>query len=992
MHSNGLLPTTLLGVAAWLGALQPDLIASLIHANALTFASSAAATELRSDAIRAAVTAALLDRAANGRIETDWSIDLALLVHTSLESQLEQNLEALQRPQQLWWIARLAAAGQCTGLAAALGDAAADIQWYPYARRAAVIAVGELGDDDIVTGLAKILDQDQDPDHQVRAAVIDVLYPRFLSTPALVAALRPQSSDVAGFYHYYDRTLGELADRISLSDLPMALDWLGQLEDGTTARHYGRLVEGLLRRAWDNSDDTAVRQSLARLLVVANRRLLPLNRHNLPWTDGETARRRALVLEMAAIQADSWLSIILNRMLRSPDVEWILDEVDTCPPTTAASLVECIPRIPLGEVTAALADRVLSLPPDHPAHDATRSMRGSVDMSSEVAQIEHEHAVALHEVVREHAQLQEQAKLDLSNALTNVDMDPGSWWQIPMLIKITMEGDPAPPGKHDLTSWPGWSELQPEDAARVIDAGIRYLEEHTPNPAMWTPLNSWTSDKVMPDWTGVYLLTTLVQHHPDKLAVLQLDVWRRWMSAIIAVPVFSGDDPDGLRGLLLDAVPAELSPVLADQAMNHLEVLHNAGQHLSPTGIYRYLVPKLVDRLVIWLIAVPETSPAAAELLSLVARSGLRDTALDLCHRLRGEPGSPLAARAEELLPGLDPNLAVDELTRTDHTPSQIATVTSRINPAELDNAHVLSAVRLLLDAFPYDDDPPLKGGFVTAEDTARRLRSSLLQQLASAGRVDDLSALLVNREGLDQQVLGGHLATAQARQADLALRTIRPQSLLDLLRSADARLVRDDADFLNVLLHQLDNLQHHLTHSTAFREIWDGKTPQSEDSITDWVQRRLEERVSQGIVVDREIQVKREKPKGVGTRIDCVATTVTETRSTARVLFEAKLANNSEVLTAMREQLIERYLIPQGRRHGVLLIYWIHPDRRPAGRTWPKNFLPDKDTLQATLQGQADAELEDGFRIAPVILDITPPEGFAGKDNSTAQPDTSAR
>ncbi|WP_216207021.1 hypothetical protein [Amycolatopsis aidingensis] len=989
VHSNGLLPTSRLGVAAWLGALQPGLVESLVHANALMFASSGAATELPSDAIRAAVVAALLDHAASGKIHTDWRVDPALLVHTSLEAELSQSLKALQRSQQLWWIARLAAAGQCTGLAAALVEAAVDTQWYPYARRATVIAVGELGDNDIITGLASILDQDEDPDHQVRAAVIDVLYPKLMSTRTLLAALRPRSSYPVGYDYYYSRSLGELADRIPPTDLPLALDWLRQLDDKSIARRYDRFVEGLLRQAWEHSDDTAVRQMLARMLVSASWRLQSREgRTTLPWIEREADRRHSLVLEMAAIQEDSWQAIILMGLLGSHDVEWLLDEVDTCPPSTAASLAECLARIQIVDMTAALADRLLSLQPSHPAYDATHSLRGSVDMSSEIAQFQRKHAVAMQKAAEARTQAQEQAKLALNNALTHVDVDPGSWWQIPVLVQQARQGDAAPSGGHDLTAWPGWNELQPEDAAKVVDTGIRYLEAHTPNPATWTPLISWTSDQVMPDWAGVYLLTTLVWHYPNKLSDVQLDVWRRWISAIVAVPVFAGDDPDDLRGLLLDAIPTELRPVLADHAINHLEVLHAAGEHLSAYGFYQHVVLEFADRMVAWLLDVSETSPTADELLSLVVRASATETALDLCHRLRNEPDSPLAARAKELLPGLDPNSALDELTSADHTSAQVAAVVSRINSAGLDHDHVLSAARLLLDTFPYHNDPPMRSGAVEPEDTARRLRSNLLQQLASAGRVDDLFTLLAHREDIEQQILGQYLATARARQADLAVKAISPQTLLDLLRSADARLVRDDADLLTVILHQLDNLQHHLTHSTAFQEIWGGNIPHSEDSITDWVKRRLKDRLSEGVVVDREVQAKRVKPKGVGTRIDGVATTFTETKGTARVLFEAKLANNSEVLTAMRAQLIDRYLIPEGRRHGILLIYWIHPDRRPSGRGWPKNLHPDKDALRATLKEQADAELKNGFHITPVILDITPPEGFAGKDNSKPKHD----
>lgn len=985
VHSNGLLPSSRLGVAAWLGALQPGLVESLVHANALMFASSGAATELPSDAIREAVVSALLVQAASGEIDPDWNVDPVLLVHSFLEAELERSLEVLQRPQQLWWIARLAAAGQCTGLATALADAAADGRWYAYARRAAVIAVGKLAGDDIVTELTSILDQDDnDPDHEVRAAVIDILYPKLMSTQALVAALRPQSALFGGGYY---RTLGELADRIPPTDLPLALDWLGQVDDGSEARGYGDLVRGLLQQAWEHWEDTDIRRALARLLVSANSRLLSWKQRSFPWLEGEADRRRSLVLEMASIGEDSWPAIFLAGLLRSDDVEWILDKIETCPLSTAASLSECLARIVPGAVTAALADRVLSLQPDHPAYEATRFLRGSMDMSSGIGKLQHKQAAAGHEAAQARAQLKEQAKLALNHALTHVDVDPGSWWQIPALVHQTSEDDPAPPFWHDLTTSPGWNDLQPDDAAKVIDAGVHYLEVHAPNPAMWTPLTSWTINQVLPDWTGVYLLSTLVRHHPDTLSEVQLDVWRRWMSAIVAVPVFAGDDPDDLRGRLLDAVPSELRPMLADEAMNHLTVLHAAGQHLSVGNIYERLVPELADRMVAWLLAVSEISPTVEELLSHVVRSGATETALGLCHQLRNEPDSPLAAHAEELLPGLDPNFAVDELTGMGHTPAQVAAVASRIDSVKLDQDHAFSAAWILLDAFPYHDDPPMQSGAVTPADRARMLRTDLLQQLASAGRVDDLFAMLANRSDLDREILGRYLATARARQADLAVKTISPQSLLDLLRSADARLVRDDADFQTVILHQLDDVQGHLIHTTAFREIWDSNVPQSEDSITDWVQRRLEERLVEGVVVDREIQVKREKPRGVGTRIDCVATTVTATRSTARVLFEAKLANNTEIPTAMRAQLIERYLVPQGRRHGIMLIYWIHPDRRPQ-QGWPKNLHPDKEALQATLQKQAEAELMNGFHITPVILDITPPEGFAGKDNSTPKLD----
>lgn len=977
VHANGLLPAARLGVAVWLGALQPRLIENLIHANALMLASAGTATEFPSDAVRRAVVAALLEQAATGEIETDWRVDPALLVHPNLEAVLAQSLLTLQRPQQVWWIARLAAAGGCTGLAAALAEAAADARWHTTARRAAVEAVAELGDDRIVVGLASILDQDTDPDHEMRAAVIDVLYPKHMSTQALMAALRPRSRLIGGYLY----ALSELAGRIPPTDLPVALDWLRKVDSETAVRLYEGLVEGLLRQAWEHCDDTDVRQALARLLVSARWDLHSWRMHGFPWAHGEPTRRRGLILEVAQISEDSWPTILMSELLQPDDIEWMLDVADTCSASTAASLAECMARTALGGLTATLADRLLGLQPDHPYYEATRFLRGSTDLSSEVAQLEQRRARSRNEVAESQANDQMQAKVALVDAFARLDEDPGSWWQILVWVDQLSIDSPRSLSNHDLTAWPGWSELQPDDAVKLIDAGVRYLHVHTPDPTAWIPLTSWTLEQTLPDWSGVYLLATLVGHHPDKLAAVRTDTWRRWLSAIVAVPIFSGDDPQGLRGSLLGAVPPELRPALADEAVKHLAALHAAGSSLSPVDVYERLIPEFTDTVVAWLLGLVQASPTADEVLNLVVHSVTADIALDLCRRLRDEPGSPLADRARELLPALDPNSAIDELAGTDCTPAEIARVATRINSAGLDHDHLLLAARLVLDAFPYQSDLPMRNGAWRPEDRAQALRADLLSQLASAGRVDDLASLLGNRDVTTLEVLGRCLAAARARQADLATRNVSPQALLDLLRSGEARLVRDDGDFQSVILLQLDYLQHQIRHTSAFREIWDGTQPQSEDSISDWVKRRLDDRFGQGVIVDREVQVNRPRPKGIGTRIDCVATTVTTAGNTTRVLFEAKLVNNPEVLTAMNDQLISRYLVPEARRHGILLIYWIHPARRP--QSWSKILHSDKEALRVTLQEQADMALSSGFHVVPVILDITPPEGFAGKTDS---------
>lgn len=308
VHANGLLPTERIGVASWLAALAPDLVVRLFTDNAAMFASTAAVVELPSDEARAALVRGLLEAAAREDAEPDWRLERAGLVHAGLTEQLAQYL--LRGPAnsvQPWWIARLAAAGGGGAVAPALARAALEPEWFGYARRAAVAAIAELGDDDILRSLRELLvvptDADPDADNEVRAAVIDALYPRLLSTAELTRALRPHRSMLFGGYR---QTLRELPGRIPEQDIAAFLTWLAEHTSQTDVRdddHFEDLHAGGIDRGWRQVGDDAVRRGLAWLLVAlvrSGRWHLPSSRINrLPWAEGEPEHRRTLAIDAA---------------------------------------------------------------------------------------------------------------------------------------------------------------------------------------------------------------------------------------------------------------------------------------------------------------------------------------------------------------------------------------------------------------------------------------------------------------------------------------------------------------------------------------------------------------------------------------------------------------------------------------------------------------------------------------------------------------------
>ena len=255
-----------------------------------------------------------------------------------------------------------------------------------------------------------------------------------------------------------------------------------------------------------------------------------------------------------------------------------------------------------------------------------------------------------------------------------------------------------------------------------------------------------------------------------------------------------------------------------------------------------------------------------------------------------------------------------------------------------LDDAHLAVLGRLLLRCVPFASDPQEQFGVYRADKRyqVRSIRRQVMDLLARHGQASFFEALPSQPGDPGYELVTWYLRQARAHATDIAYTGLDPRQLLQLLSRADARLVRHDQDLLEVILSELDKLQHQLTHMRASRYLWDfareGGTPKSEDDISDWIRHQLELRLTSATVIDREIQVAR-RGKGIGTRIDVTATTPTATQppSIARVIAEAKLVTSRELMTAMHDQLIQRYLIPTGLQYGIYLIYWI--DSRPAAR-----------------------------------------------------------
>lgn len=982
VHEDDVVPGSMAGVAVWLTALDPALTEDLVAANALEFARTG--VEVPSDNVRAAIIEALLARAAAGDIDPEWGLDLAALSHPRVTEQLQRFLaEGQELPELVWWVAKLATVGGCVELAEPLLGYTLESRWPDWTRAAGVEAVRTLGNSEHVAELEPLLElgKVEDPNDELLADAIEALYPEHLTTTELLSVLRPRRNDrlVGG----YLILLGRLAEIITDEALPAALEWVAEHASDDEG-DFGRLPEKLIDRGLRQADSEPVRQALAAAVARMARgdaRFDLFRRQTPPWADAGEQRRRLAVAVAEHLNSErDWLDLLDLRLVTPDDTHWLLDELPRLPDRAQPALAACIPHL-VNQPTVALAERIITLPPGHPAYATTASLRGTVSLDSEIAKRWRRRRTLEDSRDQPEPISAERLREILLDTLSQAEHDRSQWWKITYWLS-PKEGDVTIDGEvlfgHDLTLRPGWALLDDDERERVLATGLDYVARHQPEPANWRGMSSVSDVDALQDWSSVYLLTTLTRHDPQRVQGLDANAWTRLAPAIVGAWNYDNHEDAQLRVQLVKLAPAEVKTHITASALEQLDADAGADKPLVSTWLSWLLLPGMAETLADRILTDRYPLQLAQSVLDLLAEH-VPDVAVELCRRLRAREHPHLGSRAAMHLGRLDPTGVVDELLTTSPSDDAVQDAVAHLDITNLEGSQLTSLARLLLDHFPYaNDPPPPENGF--SPDKAfktRGIRNRLLGRLAELGETRRLAELAEDRSGQDQHVLRRLLRQARASAAELALAPPTPNQLIELFNRADARLVRSDSDLLEVVVDQLDTLEKQLAVG-AYRDLWnfdsDGTNhPGAEDDISDWVQRRLQDRLAGGAIVDREVHVARPGTGGIGTRVDLAATTTTATHAgeTARISIEAKLVNHPQLRSALTNQLAQRYLEPTGRRHGIYLVYWIAPEQRPS--RWAYSGPIDREEVLESLGRQA-TDLYPQFDIRVVMLDISRP------------------
>lgn len=218
--------------------------------------------------------------------------------------------------------------------------------------------------------------------------------------------------------------------------------------------------------------------------------------------------------------------------------------------------------------------------------------------------------------------------------------------------------------------------------------------------------------------------------------------------------------------------------------------------------------------------------------------------------------------------------------------------------------------------------------------------------------------------------------------QADTVLSlSISEIKLLCDKTSVPRHLINSIQDLHAFILDKLKEYQVYLQGDTdAIRHLWNtGKqiSPKKEEDLSDHLKGFLDLTIKPEVIINREVQIKRQHFKNgkSGSKTDIWIQAFDKYRQALTLCIEVKCNWNPKAKTALKDQLIDKYMSGGTAKAGILLLGWFEC------KDWDKN---DKQQVKSTkvwinfesaqtgLENQAAQENTPDHLVSAVVINCS--------------------
>ena len=588
------------------------------------------------------------------------------------------------------------------------------------------------------------------------------------------------------------------------------------------------------------------------------------------------------------------------------------------------------------------------------------------------------------EIINEWAEKQSKIDNKIKEALHHPNLTPESFEH--MSFWLNSENGSSTIGPIDMSLSPGWGKLTEDEQSIMLDLAQCYLTEGEIYP----------TEPDHHSYSVARALTALRLLRPDIYSALSRDVWKRcsvellksvisdkmeWLAPLLNT--LSVQFPDIATDAVLDVLSQQLKG-------NFISIIHNWGTRLNDEQ-----AAAILD-----IASDPATDHAQCFIIvNSLAQQGKEELVIEYLNTLFDEgwsvPSDPKFHKLRKLAFVLSPTSHMQQLLDALESDPGWGQKWIEASVGGYDG-DLLKAILScescdlgkiyiwLHEQYPQKTRPEHEGVYTPAAiDEIHRLKNYIINHLSQSGIAGASIVLesILQRFPTDTWLTNCIIDARRAEQAT-TLPKLSVKNIKELSKQkTDSRyLLYSVHDLLDLVMNELKSYRTYLQGDTpAVRYLWnsDPIRPRHEEDLSDHLKNYLDLRLTTDVVINREVQIRRKLFKNgmPGSRTDLWIQAFDEHGSALTICIEVKCNWNDSAKTALKEQLIDKYMSGKTATAGIFLLGWFGCDSWDCNdnrRTAATSIWSDMDSAIVDLQNQAEKEQKSGNAVRSIVIDCT--------------------
>lgn len=575
----------------------------------------------------------------------------------------------------------------------------------------------------------------------------------------------------------------------------------------------------------------------------------------------------------------------------------------------------------------------------------------------------------------------------------------------------------------DLTVLPGWSLISNLTKERILKAAREYVLKQDRDTEEWLGKNI-SAFSVIDGYKALYLLMLL---DAQFLSTIPSCIWKKWLPIIID---YRSDVEDLLLKLVYKDFPSEVIECLMFIIDKTGWFYTNKFNDLYDDRLAHALFGKLTDTslspssmgiLLTFLIQHNHTNAINFAVSLVLSAPNCRDE----------ERSKAVIAASKLILYTQNSSLTLVCSIIKQDTEFGKEVISSMLNTVDRDVFNLIKFLKedqladlyiWLVQQYPHQEDPIHNGAFiVTNRDSIAQLRDSTLSQLGS--RTNDEAIKAMGRISIQVPKVHWLVKPLLLEIQNRMRREWKPLSSKNIFKLANdkqSRIIQNSDDLLELIIESLQRLEGQFqgingTIPSAI-DLWNEVsisslksvlidlltnlgteyvvkvpisqelshiinrflyTPKDENRLSDYIKSFLDIDLKQrGLLVNREVEIRRDDITDI--KVDTFESASNhEEKNPITVIIEVKGCWNDELHSAMKTQLLDRYLY-KSPYNGLYVVGWYNCekwDNSDYRKREAKRLVGDNiESVQETLNQQALTLSQSGLNIRAMVLNISLP------------------